>query len=44
MAEHKIGSMDITEQENTFNGFVTFVIRTIYVLIAVAVFLAIFST
>lgn len=44
MAEHKHGTMDISEQEKTFNSFITFTIRTIYVLIVIAVFLAIFRT
>ncbi len=44
MADHKQGSMDITAQEKTFNGFVTFVMRTCYVLLALAVFLMIFRT
>ena len=36
MAEHKHGSMDITEQEKTFNGFVTFTIRTVVVILCVS--------
>lgn len=43
MAEHKHGSMDITEQEKTFEGFVTWTIRVVVVCIAIAVFLAIFG-
>ena len=41
MADHKHGSMDITTQEKTFNGFITFVMRTCYVLLALAVFLTV---
>ena len=40
MAEHKHGSMDITSQEKTFDGFVTFVTRTVMVILAVVVFMA----
>jgi fumarate reductase subunit C len=41
MAEHKHGSMDITEQEKTFNGFITFTIRSVMVIIALVILLAI---
>ncbi|AUC54037.1 MAG: aa3-type cytochrome c oxidase subunit IV [Sagittula sp.] len=44
MAEHKHGSMDITTQEETFNGFVKFTVRTLYVILAIVIFLAIFRT
>lgn len=44
MAEHKHGSMDITTQEKTFEGFVNFVIKAVIVILAVVVFLAIFNT
>ncbi|WP_339646902.1 aa3-type cytochrome c oxidase subunit IV [Jannaschia helgolandensis] len=42
--EHKPGSMDITEQEKTFAGFMTTVKWTVIAIIAVLVFLAIFRT
>ena len=42
--DHKHGSMDITEQEKTFAGFVTVSKWTVIVIIAVLVFLAIFRT
>ncbi|GGB00441.1 aa3-type cytochrome c oxidase subunit IV [Allosediminivita pacifica] len=42
MAEHKHGSMDITEQEKTFEGFVKMTIRTCIVILLVVLFLAIF--
>lgn len=42
--EHKHGSMDITTQEKTFDGFVTFVKWTVIVIALVLVFLAIFRT
>lgn len=42
--DHKQGSMDITEQEKTFAGFVTFTKWTVIAIIAVLVFLAIFRT
>jgi len=40
MAEHKHGSMDITEQEKTFDGFVKFSIWTAVVCIASLIFIA----
>ncbi|APX22432.1 MAG: aa3-type cytochrome c oxidase subunit IV [Rhodobacteraceae bacterium] len=43
MAEHKHGSMDITEQEKTFNGFVTFTIRTVVVILVLVVLLAMWN-
>ncbi len=43
MAEHKHGTMDITAQEQTFHGFIKFVIRTLYVIFAILVILMIFG-
>lgn len=40
MAEHKHGEMDITVQEETFNGFVTFTIRTVICIIVAVILLA----
>lgn len=40
MPEHKHGDMDISEQERTFGGFVTFTKWTIVVIIVILVFLA----
>ncbi len=40
MAEHKQGSMDITTHEKTFSGFVTFVTRTVIVILVALVLLA----
>ena len=40
MAEHKIGDMDITVQEKTFEGFVKFVTRTVIFILVLLVFLA----
>ena len=36
MAEHKHGSMDITEHEKTYNGFIKFTVRTT---VAILIFL-----
>lgn len=44
MAEHKQGSMDITEQEKTFDGFVKFTIRSMIAIFGIVVFLAVFNT
>ncbi len=40
MAEHKHGSMDITEQQKAFDGFITFTIRTVIVILALVIFMA----
>ena len=43
MADHEHGKMDITDQEKTFEGFVTWTTRVVIACIAIAVFLAIFG-
>lgn len=43
MAEYKHGSMDISDQEKTFDGFISFTIRSLGVIFAIVVFLAIFG-
>lgn len=40
MADHKPGSMDITVQEKTFDGFMRMVSRATILIIAILVFLA----
>jgi len=42
MAEHKIGTMDITEQKKTFHGFVKVTEFAIIVCILIVVFLAVY--
>ena len=44
MAEHKHGSMDITVQEKTFEGFINFVIRTVIVILCLVIFMAVFNS
>jgi hypothetical protein len=44
MAEHKHGSMDITEQEKTYDGFIRWSVRVAAVSIGILVFLAIFNS
>lgn len=44
MAEHKHGSMDISEQEKTFDGFIRWSVRVAAVSIGIIVFLAIFNS
>ncbi|WP_305969372.1 MULTISPECIES: aa3-type cytochrome c oxidase subunit IV [unclassified Mameliella] len=44
MAEHKHGSMDITVQEKTFEGFIKFTIRTVIVILCIVIFMAIFNS
>ena len=43
MAEHKHGTMDTTTQEKTFDGFMTFVTRSVVVILAILVLLALFA-
>ncbi|WP_146586539.1 aa3-type cytochrome c oxidase subunit IV [Puniceibacterium confluentis] len=43
MAEHKHGSMDITTQEQTFDGFMSFVAKSVIVILFLVVLLAIFN-
>jgi uncharacterized protein (UPF0548 family) len=43
MAEHKHGSMDISDQEKTFDGFIKFTIRTVYVILVLVILMAIFN-
>lgn len=40
MAEHKHGEMDITVQEQTFNGFIKFTTRTVIAIIIAVIFMA----
>lgn len=42
--EHEMGSMDITEQEKTFAGFMTFTKWAVIVIIGILIFLALFRT
>ena len=44
MAEHKHGSMDISTQEKTFDGFVKWSVRVASASIGVLIFLAIFNS
>ncbi|MEE3316292.1 MAG: aa3-type cytochrome c oxidase subunit IV [Pseudomonadota bacterium] len=39
MAEHKIGSMDISEQEKTFDGFIKFATWVTAISIGVVIFI-----
>ena len=40
MAEHKHGEMDITVQEETFAGFVSFTIKTVCVILVAVIILS----
>jgi hypothetical protein len=42
MAEHKHGSMEIKDQEKTFQGFMAWTKWTVIVIFAVLIYLAIF--
>ena len=44
MADHQHGSMDITTQEKTFDGFIRWTIRVVILSIAVLLFLAVFNS
>ncbi|GFE52220.1 hypothetical protein So717_39730 [Roseobacter cerasinus] len=44
MAEHKHGEMDIDVQEKTFDGFMRFTTRSVIVILAIIVLMAIFIT
>lgn len=44
MADHQHGSMDISVQEKTFDGFIKWTIRVATFSIGVLVFLAIFNS
>ncbi|MGB0497191.1 MAG: aa3-type cytochrome c oxidase subunit IV [Rubricella sp.] len=44
MADHEHGSMDISTQEKTFDGFIRWCIRVVVICIAVLLFLAIFNS
>lgn len=44
MAEHKPGTMDITEHEKTFQGFIKFSVRAVVVILAILIFLAVFNS
>jgi hypothetical protein len=43
MAEHKHGSMDITEHEKTYEGFIRWTVRIVVAIFVVLLFLAIFG-
>lgn len=44
MAEHKHGSMDVTEHEKTFDGFITVTIRAVIVILGIVIFMAVFNS
>ena len=44
MAKHVHGEMDITSQENAFDGFIRWIVRVASLSIAVLIFLAIFNS
>lgn len=43
MAEHKHGSMDITQHQKTFDGFMRYVVRSSIAIIVVLILLALFG-
>ena len=44
MSDHEHGSMDVTEQEKTFAGFVKVSSWVVYISIGVLIFLALFNS
>ena len=44
MAEHEHGSMDVTEQEKTFAGFISWTVYTLVLITIVLIFLAVTQT
>lgn len=42
MADHEHGSMDIDVQEKTFDGFMSFVTKSVIVILAILIIMAIF--
>ncbi|WP_299969840.1 aa3-type cytochrome c oxidase subunit IV [uncultured Roseobacter sp.] len=44
MADHKHGEMNVETQEKTFDGFMQWTTRTVIVIIAIIVLMAIFIT
>ncbi|GFE64841.1 aa3-type cytochrome c oxidase subunit IV [Litoreibacter roseus] len=44
MEEHKHGSMDIKEQEKTFEGFVKFTTYSVVAILFILIFLAVFNS
>ena len=43
MADHKHGEMDVTNHEKTFSGFIKFTMYSIYIILAILIFMAIFA-
>jgi hypothetical protein len=43
MADHKHGSMDITVQEQTFDGFIKFTIKSLYAILFIVFLLIVFG-
>jgi len=44
MAEHKHGEMDVEVQEKTFDGFMRWTTRSVIVILALLIWMAIFIT
>ncbi|GLQ27690.1 aa3-type cytochrome c oxidase subunit IV [Sulfitobacter pacificus] len=44
MAEHEHGSMDYSEQQKMFDGFMSFVTKSVIAIIVLLVLMAIFAT
>lgn len=44
MADHEHGSMDYSEQQKMFDGFMSFVTKTVVVILVLLVLMAIFAT
>ncbi len=44
MADHTHGNMDVTEQEKTYAGFLTWTVRTLVIIGVVLIFMALTQT
>ena len=44
MAKHEHGSMDVTEQERTFDGFISMTVKALVLIGIVLIFLALTQT
>jgi hypothetical protein len=44
MAKYEHGSMDVSEQEKTFHGFMRWSVRIVVLAISVLIFLALFNS
>jgi len=44
MAEHQHGSMDYRDQEKTYEGFIKFTVKSVFVIIGILIFMALVNS